>query len=54
MATGFSGHGIMHAPATGKVVSELLLQGGYQTIDVNLFAYERLEKEEPAREIGIV
>lgn len=54
IATGFSGHGIMHAPATGKVVSELLLQGGYQTIDVDLFAYERLEKEQPALEIGIV
>ena len=26
-ANGFSGHGVMHAPATGKIVADLVLQG---------------------------
>ncbi|MEM8972453.1 MAG: FAD-binding oxidoreductase [Pseudomonadota bacterium] len=54
IATGFSGHGIMHAPATGRAVSELLTTGAYQSLDVSLFGYDRLQKEQPALEIGIV
>lgn len=27
LANGFSGHGVMHSPATGKIVSELMLNG---------------------------
>ena len=54
IATGFSGHGIMHAPATGKAVSELLLHGAYQTLDVGLFGYSRIAKDQPALEVGIV
>src|SRR5262249_28415818 len=27
LANGFSGHGVMHAPATGKIVSDLILKG---------------------------
>lgn len=27
LANGFSGHGVMHSPATGKIVSELILTG---------------------------
>jgi sarcosine oxidase subunit beta len=32
-ANGFSGHGVMHAPATGKIVSDLLLQGATSIVD---------------------
>jgi sarcosine oxidase subunit beta len=27
LANGFSGHGVMHSPATGKIVSEWVLDG---------------------------
>ena len=54
IATGFSGHGIMHAPATGRAMSELLLKGDYQSLDVGLFGYGRLASDKPALEIGIV
>ena len=36
LANGFSGHGIMHAPATGRGIAELIVDGGYQTIDRSL------------------
>jgi sarcosine oxidase, subunit beta len=39
-ATGFSGHGFMHAPASGRLVSELLLDS--QTfLDLHEFRFER-------------
>jgi sarcosine oxidase subunit beta len=35
-ANGFSGHGVMHAPATGKILSDLLLTGKTSLIDASL------------------
>jgi sarcosine oxidase subunit beta len=32
LANGFSGHGVMHSPATGKAVAEWILQGEPRTI----------------------
>jgi len=54
IATGFSGHGIMHAPATGLAISELVLEGRYKTIDLTRFGTERIVAAEPYRESGIV
>lgn len=34
-ASGFSGHGIMHAPATGLLIAEEILDGRAQTIDID-------------------
>jgi sarcosine oxidase subunit beta len=34
VATGFSGHGVMHAPITGTLIAELLLDGGATTLDI--------------------
>ncbi len=33
LANGFSGHGVMHAPATGKIVSDLILHGKTSIVD---------------------
>lgn len=54
IATGFSGHGIMHAPATGLALSELILDGAYQTMDLARFGTERILAQQPYREQGIV
>ena len=40
-ACGFSGHGIMHAPATGLAVSELVAEGRSRTLDITAFAHAR-------------
>lgn len=40
-ACGYSGHGIMHAPATGVAVSELIADGAATTVDVSAFGHRR-------------
>jgi sarcosine oxidase subunit beta len=44
-ACGFSGHGIMHAPATGLAVSELVADGEARTVDVSAFQHGRFGKD---------
>jgi len=46
MANGFSGHGLMMAPATGKVVSELIRTGRAETVDVSDLSVERFKRNE--------
>ncbi|MGI9386590.1 MAG: NAD(P)/FAD-dependent oxidoreductase [Methyloligellaceae bacterium] len=53
-AAGFSGHGLMHAPATGRAVAELILDGGYQTIDLTRLGFDRFAEMRPVAEEGIV
>jgi glycine/D-amino acid oxidase-like deaminating enzyme len=43
-ANGFSGHGLMMSPATGKIVSEILRLGRSETFDVSVFAPDRFER----------
>ena len=44
-ACGWSGHGIMHAPATGLAVSELVADGRTSTVDVSHFRHTRFGEE---------
>lgn len=53
-ASGFSGHGIMHAPAVGLALSELILDGRFETIDLSRMSYQRLVDNEPYPEQGII
>ena len=46
MANGFSGHGLMMAPATGKVVAELIRCGRSDTIDVTPLSVTRFARGE--------
>lgn len=46
-ATGFSGHGVMHAPATGRAVAELITEGEYQTLDLTPLGWERVRDKKP-------
>lgn len=43
-ANGFSGHGLMMSPATGKIVSEFVRLGRSETFDVSIFAPDRFER----------
>ena len=41
VAAGFSGHGFMHAPATGKVVAELVTEGEASTVEIGPLSSDR-------------
>jgi glycine/D-amino acid oxidase-like deaminating enzyme len=43
MAVGFSGHGLMQAPAVGKALSEAIRLRRYETIDVTCLSMDRFE-----------
>ncbi len=52
-ACGFSGHGIMHSPATGLAVSELVADGHSHTLDVTAFRHTRFQEERQEAEVNI-
>jgi FAD-dependent oxidoreductase domain-containing protein 1 len=51
---GFSGHGMMHAPAAGRAIAELIVHGNYRTLDLTRLGYERVEAGRPYAEEGIL
>jgi sarcosine oxidase subunit beta len=44
LANGFSGHGVMHSPATGKILADLILKGATELINVREFDLARFEE----------
>jgi glycine/D-amino acid oxidase-like deaminating enzyme len=48
LANGFSGHGFMMAPATGKVLSEVIRLGRCETFDIHPFRMSRFEEDDLA------
>nr|XP_022902275.1 FAD-dependent oxidoreductase domain-containing protein 1 [Onthophagus taurus] len=54
LATGFSGHGIQQAPAVGRAIAELILDGDFQTIGLTRFGFDRLIVDKPMLEACIV
>lgn len=53
-ANGFSGHGIQHSPATGRGVAELILDGGFTSLDMRTLGFERVIANRPLVERNIV
>jgi glycine/D-amino acid oxidase-like deaminating enzyme len=54
VVAGFSGHGMMHAPAAGRAIAELIVRHRYESIDLSRFGYERVSRNEPYPERGIL
>jgi len=54
LACGFSGHGIMHAPAVGLALSELILAGRFETMNLTHMSYQRVLDDAPYPEEGII
>jgi sarcosine oxidase subunit beta len=53
-ANGFSGHGVMHAPATGKIVSDLILRGATDVIDARVLRPGRFAAGELIHETAVL
>lgn len=53
-ANGFSGHGVMHSPATGRALSEIILDGKSNFLDVSCLSLERFAKGELLHEKGFI
>jgi sarcosine oxidase subunit beta len=49
-AVGFSGHGFQHAPATGRVVADLCLDGATDLVDLGAFRGDRFGEGSGASE----
>jgi sarcosine oxidase subunit beta len=54
LANGFSGHGVMHSPATGKIVSDLVLKGTSDLVDTRLLGYERFAEGRLLEETAVL
>lgn len=54
LLAGFSGHGLMHAPGCGRAMSELILKGRYETIDLTRLGWQRVVDGKPLPERGII
>jgi sarcosine oxidase, subunit beta len=53
-ANGFSGHGVMHAPATGKILSDLILTGKTDLIDATLLNFARFAEGRMIHETAVL
>ncbi|RJE81943.1 NAD(P)/FAD-dependent oxidoreductase [Paracoccus onubensis] len=53
-ANGFSGHGLQQAPATGRGVSELIVYGGFRTLDLSELGFERVLENRPFLEKVVI
>jgi sarcosine oxidase subunit beta len=51
---GFSGHGFMHGPVSGKLMAEIILDGRPATVDVSMLDLARFEQGRLIREYNVV
>lgn len=54
LANGFSGHGVMHAPATGKILSDLILTEKTDLIDAKLLDMSRFAEGRMIHETAVL
>lgn len=53
-ANGFSGHGVMHSPAAGRALSEIILDGRASFLDVSSLGLDRFAKGEMLHETAFI
>jgi sarcosine oxidase subunit beta len=47
LANGSSGHGVMHAPALGQLLAEIILDGSAHTVDIHPLRPSRFAEDQP-------
>ena len=53
-ANGFSGHGVMHSPATGRILSDLIVHGKTDIIDANTLSVRRFAEGRAIEETAML
>lgn len=53
-AVGFSGHGFMHAPATGQLVSDIVRHGRTDLVDLDRFRLDRFDDGDATSETAVL
>ncbi|HYJ47358.1 MAG TPA: FAD-dependent oxidoreductase [Pyrinomonadaceae bacterium] len=53
-ANGFSGHGVMHSPAAGRAVSDLILHGESRLLDITPLGVERFSEGRLIEETSVL
>ncbi|MFP3854066.1 MAG: NAD(P)/FAD-dependent oxidoreductase [Anaerolineales bacterium] len=51
---GFSGHGFMHGPISGKLMSEIILDGAATTVDVSTLSLDRFDSGKLIQEHNVI
>ena len=51
---GFSGHGVMHSPASGRIAADLILQGQSELIDARQISVERFAEGKLLEETAVL
>ena len=54
LCTGFSGHGFMHGPISGKLMSEYILDGNFSSVDVSMLDLKRFAEGRLIKEYNVV
>ncbi|MBI2330762.1 MAG: FAD-binding oxidoreductase [Chloroflexi bacterium] len=54
LCTGFSGHGFMHGPISGKLMSEFIVDGKFSSVDVSMLDLKRFEEGRLIKEYNVV
>lgn len=54
LCTGFSGHGFMHGPISGKLMSEFILDGAFSSVDVSMLDLNRFKEGRLIQEYNVV
>jgi len=51
---GFSGHGVMHSPASGRISADLILHGCSDLIDVSILSADRFAQGKLLTETAVL
>ncbi len=54
LCAGFSGHGFMHGPISGKLMSEFILDGKFSSMDISMLDLKRFEEGRLIQEYNVV